>query len=303
MTGTPQPSLSDYALLLFLSVLLGSNFAFIKVAVSELPSELFVFGRLFIGAAIIYALMRMAGLRLPQGAVWKPIILSGFFGYTFPFALISWGQERVDSSVASILMATMPLFTLAMAQVLTRDEKPNRYSVSGFLIAMVGILLLFGFDSLLSLGDNSVRQYAIALAAISFGYNAIITKDLTGIEWQSLIAALLLISVVLAAPLLAFVDWGNVSASATAWGALVYAGVGPTALGAVLIWLVVQRQGASFLSQLNFIVPVVGVFIGLAFLRENLPQNGWLALLLIMAGVTLARRRPKRELISINKGV
>lgn len=293
----------DYALLGFLALLLGSNFMFIKIAVTELPSELFVFGRLVIAAVCLLAILWLSGHRLPRGKVWTPIFLSGLFGYALPFTLIAWGQEKVDASVASILMATMPLFTLAMAQIMTRDEKPNRYSILGFTIALCGIMLLFGFDKLASLADQSLRQYAIALAAISFGFNAIVTKQLPALQWQEMTAALLLVSVLLSLPLLVFVDWGTVSGSASSWGALIYAGIGPTALGAVLILFVVQRQGAAFLSQLNFLVPIIGVAMGMIFLGEQLPENGWIALFVILAGVAIARRRPKREIISINKGV
>ena len=301
MTGSPRTS--DYVLLLLLAVILGSNFMFIKIAVTAMPSELFVVARLVIAAVALVAIMWMAGQSFPQGAIWWPILGSALFGYTLPFALISWGQERVDAGIASILMATMPLFTLAMAQILTRDEKPNRYSVAGFIVALLGVILLFGFDKLASLGDESVRQYAIALAAISFGLNAIITKQLVGLQWQAMTASLMVVSVMLALPLLIFVEWGGVRAGPEVWLSVLYTGLGPTALGAVLIIFVVRRQGAAFLSQLNFIVPVVGVVCAVIFLKEDLPANAALALLVILCGVAIARRRPKRELISINKGV
>jgi len=301
MLGSPK--FSDYALLLFLAVVLGSNFMFIKIAVTVIPSELFVFVRLLIAAVVLVAIMYWVGQPLPRGAIWWPIVGSAFFGYTLPFALISWGQERVDSGIASILMATMPLFTLAMAQIMTQDEKPNRYTVAGFLIALVGVMLLFGFEKLAMLGDESIRQYAIAAGAVSFGVNAIITKRLTKLEWQTMTACLMTVSVVLALPLLLLVDWSGVSAGPEIWLSIIYTGLGPTALGAVLIIIVVQRQGAAFLSQLNFIVPVVGVVCAVVFLKEKLPANAALALFVILCGVAIARRRPARKLVSINKGV
>ncbi len=298
-----KPGFSDYALLLFLAVVLGSNFMFIKIAVTALPPGLFVFARLVIAALVLVAIMYLAEQSFPRGMIWVPILGSALFGYTLPFTLISWGQERVDSGIASILMATMPLFTLAMAQIFTDDEKPNLYTIAGFVIALVGVLLLFGFDKLASLGDESVRQYAIAFGAVSFGLNAIITKQLTGLKWQTMTASLMVVSVILALPLLYFVNWSEVSAGPLIWTSVVYTGLAPTALGAVLIILVVQRQGASFLSQLNFIVPVVGVVCAVVFLKEDLPANAAMALLVILCGVAIARRRPTRKIVSINKGV
>ena len=78
-------------------------------------------------------------------------------------------------------MATMPLFTLLLAQLFTNDEKPNRYSLGGFAIALVGVTILFGPGKLASLADQTVRQYAVVGAALCYGLNAIITKNTKGV--------------------------------------------------------------------------------------------------------------------------
>ena len=87
------------------------------------------------------------------------------------------------------------------------------------------------------------------------------------------------------------------------WASVLYSGIMPTALGAVMIVIIIGRTGASFLSQINFLVPVLGVVFSIILLGERLPTNGFTALAIILAGVALARRRPKRDIISINKGV
>lgn len=295
-------STSDYVLLVFLAILLGSNFMFIKIAVLEMPSELFVFLRLTLAAIVLAGVMIWAGEKMPRGPVWWALVGSAFFGYTLPFALIAWGQERVDSGVTSILMATMPLFTLVMAQIFTKDERPNRYTVAGFILALFGVVVLFGFDKLASLGEESMRQFGITLGAIAFGINAVITKKITGLPWESMTACLMVLSAIFAAPFLLFVDFSALEVSNAVWVSVIYTSLFPTALGAVLIILVVKRQGAAFLSQLNFIVPVVGAFCAVAFLGEALPPNAIAALIIILAGVALARRRPKRHIVSVNRG-
>ena len=168
----------SYVMLVLLAVIFGSNFMMTKIAVAELPPMFVVFLRIAIACAMLTGVMWLAGLNFPKGPIWVPLIASGLFGHTLPFSLLAWGQQSVDAGLAAILMATMPLFTLLLAQVFTDDEKPNRYSIAGFSLALVGIVLLFGFDKLASLGDQSVRQYAVALAAICYGINAIITKQL-----------------------------------------------------------------------------------------------------------------------------
>ncbi len=288
---------------MLLAAIFASNFMMTKIAVHALPPMLVVALRLAIAAVFLFGAMLLARQWFPRGGIWKPIIASAFFGHTLPFALLAWGQERVDAGLAAIMMATMPLFTLLLAQVFTSDEKPNRYSVAGFAIALMGIIVLFGPDKLASLADQSIRQYAIMGAAMSYGVNAIITKQLIGVAWQQTAASFMLVAFVMCLPLLLFVDFSQVEASAHVWAAIVYTGIMPTAVGAILVVVIIRRTSASFLSQINFMVPVFGVLFAIVFVNEVLPPNASIALLIILLGVALARRRPKQELISINKGV
>jgi len=285
--------MADYALLVLLAAILGSNFMMTSVTVAYLPPMLVVTMRLAIAAACLLAVALVAGKAFPRGAIWLPIALSAFFGHTLPFALLAWGQQTVDAGVAAILMATMPLFTLFLAQVLTDDEKPNRYAVAGFALALGGIVILFGPDKLFSLADQSIRQYAVACAALCYGINAIITKQLTGLPWQTMSASFMGLALVFSLPLLLLDDLSSVSGPTHAWAALAYTGVMPTAIGAILIVMVVKRAGASFLSQINFLVPICGAFFAVVFLGDTLPANALVALAIILTGVAIARRRPK----------
>ena len=303
-TSARPPGWADYALLLLIGLILGSNFMMTKITVQALPPMLVVVCRIALASVFLCTLMVLARKWFPpRGPIWWSIVGSAFFGHTLPFALIAWGQQKVDAGLAAILMATMPLFTLLLAQLFTRDEKPNRYSVCGFVIALAGIVILFGPEKLASLADQSLRQYALVGAAMCYGVNAIITKNLTSMDWQQSTATFMCVALAFALPLLLLVDFDVAHAAPHVWFTVLYTGIVPTAIGAVLIVFLIRRAGASFLSQINFLVPLVGVGTAMAFLGERLPANGALALFIILVGVAIARRRPKRELISINKGV
>lgn len=286
-------SATDYALLVLLAAILGSNFMMTSVTVAYLPPMLVVTVRLAIATSLLLGVALAAGKAFPRGAIWFPIALSAFFGHTLPFALLAWGQQTVDAGVAAIMMATMPLFTLFLAQMFTDDEKPSRYAVAGFAMALGGIVVLFGPDKIFSLADQSVRQYAIACAALSYGVNAIVTKQLTGLPWQSMSASFMGLALLFSLPLLLLTDISSVSGPIHAWAALVYTGVLPTAIGAILLVVVVKRAGASFLSQINFLIPIFGALFAVVFLGDTLPANALVALAIILTGVAIARRRPK----------
>jgi len=293
----------DYAILVGLAALFALNFPMTKVAVAALEPWVVVAVRLGIAAVVLSALMFYAGLNFPSwGKIWWPLILSAFFGHTLPFSLLSWGQGQIDAGLTAMLMATMPLFTLLLAQLFTDDEKPTRYSVTGFAVALGGIILLFGPDKLASLTNQSLGQYAAMTAAMSYGVNAIVTKSLVGLAWQQSSAAFMCLAFVMSLPMMVLVDFTNISTDLTVWSAVLYSGLIATAFAAVIILVIIRRTSASFLSQINFLVPVFGVLFSILLLGEVLPPDALIALFIILLGVAIARRRPKRAIISINKG-
>jgi len=287
-----RPTLIDYLLLSGLALVFGASFLFTSLAVRELPPLTVAVSRLALAAMLVSGLMLVQKKSLPKrGQIWWFIVGSAFFGNALPFALVAWGQVKVDAGLAAILMAVMPLITVVIAHALTVDEKLNRYKIVGVLCGLVGVVVLMGWNQLDHLGDSALRQYAIAIAAVSYAVNAIITKRLTSTNRVSMIAALLLVATAMLIP----VAWwfgrsiDIVLTTQSVLSVLVLA-IGPTALAMLVILVIIDRQGASFLSQINFFVPLFGVLLARVFLGETLPTNAWIALIVILFGVYLSRR-------------
>jgi len=236
-----------------------------------------------------------AGQRLPpHGKIWIYIFLSGLFGNALPFALVSWGQVKVDAGLSAIFMAVMPLSTILLAQILTNDERINRWKMAGVLLGFAGIVVLMGKNSFTSLGDEVLRQTAILIAAISYALNAIITRKLTTLPKYSMVAALMVAASVLMVPASLLIDqpWG-LSVNRGSLAALVMLAVGSTAIATLLILTIIERCGATFLSQINFMVPLFGVLFGALLLSERLSVNAYIALAIIMVALALSRRGQK----------
>ena len=285
---------TDYALLISLSAMFGASFLLIKISIVEIPTLTLVAARLVIAAVILWVAMKLAGQQLPRGMkIWMWIIVSAIFGNVLPWWLITWGQVKVDAGLTAILMATMPLATLLLAHVFTDDEKLNIWKMLGVMFGIAGVVVLIGYDQLTTLGDDTIRQYAIALAAICYGVNAIVTKQLIGHPRRAMAASLMIVSLIMVAPLAIIVDqpWA-IAPSLGVIIAVVLLGVFPSAFGTLMIFALVARQGASFLSQINFLVPVFGVLWSYLFLSEQLSANAFFALILILMGVALARINP-----------
>lgn len=281
----------DYLLLVVLALIFGASFLFTSIAVESVAPLTVAASRLFLAALLIYPLMKINGQSLPgMGKLWIFIIASAFFGNAMPFSLVSWGQVKVDAGLTAIFMAVMPLMTVLLAHVVTQDEKMNRYKLVGVLCGLVGVIVLIGWDRVGQLGDDLVRQYAIAAGALCYSVNAIVTKKLTAIPRLSMIFALLLSASLMLLPFALFIEqpW-DASPNTNSLMALVALAIGPTAIATLMILVIIDRRGASFLSQINFLVPLSGILLANVFLDEILPARAWLALFIIMMGIALSR--------------
>lgn len=281
----------DYVWLITLSILFGLSFTLTSIGVRDIPPVSLAAGRLLLAFMVLYPLMRLNGQKMPGvGPVWVAVLGSGLFGNALPFALISWGQVSVQAGLTAVFMAVMPLATILLAHVFTDDEKLDRWKFIGVIFGLVGVVVLMGWSVLNDLGDNLLRQAAILLAAICYAINAIITRKLTKLPRWSTMTALMLAGTIWLLPVSLFVDspW-LVRPSTASLLSMLALSVGPTAIATVMILRIIDRQGASFLSQINFLVPIVGMVFGVFMLNERFPANAYVALLIILAGIGISR--------------
>ena len=290
MKSPPGNIAFSYMLLTALAAIFGASFMLTKIAVAEVPPATIVLVRLLVASACLFLVMAWAGQKFaPLLPFWKTIALAGLFGNALPFFLIAWGQGKVDAGLTAILMAVMPLITIVLAHFFTGDERLNVFKIMGFVLGLIGVAVLIGFDKLATLGDETVRQYAIMGGAFCYAVHAIISKQLTGLPRQSVSVAVLFVSAMMLLPISLLVDqpWNLDVSTQSIWVLLLLA-VFPTAIGTLMLFAIVERQGAGFLSQINFLVPVFGVLWAIVFVDETLPGNAKIALLIILAGVAIS---------------
>lgn len=288
---TSRPGAADYGLLLLLSAIWGSSFLFIKVAVETLPAVSMTAARLTLSVLILLAMAALAREGLPKGLkTWGWIALAGLFGNALPFGLIAWGEERIDSGLAAILMSHMPLTTMVLAHIFTSDEKLTRPKMIGVIFGVAGLFVLIGPEELASLGEETVRQLAVAAAAVCYGINAVVSKQLAGLPPRGLSAAVVLASALMMLPASLILDEpSTLQPSALSAAAVVCLAFFHTAIATILMFAIVRRQGASFFSQINFLVPLFGVAWGVVLLAERPSPNAYVALALVLIGIAVAR--------------
>ena len=291
MKAPSAPGLADYGLLVALAAIWGGSFLLIKLAVDTIPPVSVAAGRTAIAALALLAATWATGRTLPRGLrTWGLILAVSVIGNAVPFTLIGWGEEKVDSGLAAIVMGINPLVTLALAHALTRDEKAGPGKILGILAGLAGVVVLIGPEKLLLLGDETLRYLAFAGAASCYAAASLINKKLSGESFRGVSAGVMLCSTALLAPAALMIDqpWA-LAASGSSMLALLLLGLFPTALANLMLLTIIRRQGAAFFSQINYLVPLFGVAYGVTLLGETPPVEAFAALALILAGLALAR--------------
>jgi len=289
---------SDWALLLALVGLWGTAFLFIKLTLESLPPATLVASRVLIAACVLTVAVRLRGQRLPTSArVWRNYLLMGLVGNALPFTLISWGQIGVDSSTTGILMGVMPLVTLLLAHAFVPGERLTRTSALGFTLGFLGLAVLSGPDALLEIGGEAsqlFRQAAILGGAVCYAVNTILARRLATLDALASSATVMWTATAIMLPIACWNDqpW-TLAPSALAIASVMWLGLGATALATIVYFVLVKRAGPTFLSLMNYMIPVVALLAGVTLLDEPLAPTALIGLALILAGLGISQLRAR----------
>ena len=285
-----------WALFAATSVIWGSSFLFIRVAVAHMPPSLVVFGRCLLGAAFLVPLAARKGTLACLRRAVLPVAAVTCLDMALPTFLTAWGEERVSSSVAGILTATDPLFTALLALWLIRSEAVDSRGFAGLVIGFAGVVALLGLD-FHGQPAELAGAGAVLLAAAGFAAAALVYRRwLADVPALAVTAAMaVLSSAVFAAP--AAVAMPRHPPPLASILALVALGIVNTGLAYWLFYLLIDEAGAATAGVITYVMPVVALVLGMAVLGESLTAAAIVGLALIAAGAWLAtggqaRRRP-----------
>ena len=295
------PSPLAWFLLILLGLIWGGSFLAIKVALTGFGPLSIAAARITLAAAILATLALASGQALPPTGTargrltWLHCAGMGIFSNALPFALLSWGQRHVTSGFAGITMAVVPLLVLPLAHLFVPGERMTLQKVAGFVIGFAGVILLIGLGGLATGDAAGLARLACIAASCCYAVGAIITRLAPPGPALSFAAGGLTIATAVILPLALAVEGWPVQPPPAALLAVLYLGVFPTALATVLLVFVVQSAGPSFMSLVNYQVPVWAVILGLVVLGEELPPQFLGALGLILLGLAVSQARIGRS--------
>ena len=287
----PRFTLLNWALLLVLVALWGTSFMFTAISVATVDPVSVVFYRLALGAIVLSLVVYARGDRLPLAwRAWAGFAIMAVAGNALPFFLIAWGQQSVDSGVAGMIMAVMPLLTMILAHYCVEGETLTRYKLIGFSLGITGVTLLLG-----PVFEGGGREFqgglAIFTAASCYAVNSILIKRLPRFGPMAGACGVLIMASLIMFPFwLAAVPEEQVI-SRDSMLSVVWLGIGPTGIATLVLFAVIDRAGPTFLSTINYLIPVVAFLCGAWLLSEAVTWMHFAALATILGGIAITRYR------------
>ncbi len=276
-----------WSLFAAVSIVWGMPYLFIKIAVDGgMPPLALACGRLALAALVLLPLAHRAGALRPVLRRWRAVVAYAIVEVCIPFPLIATGERHVPSSLAAIIVASVPLLVALLAMRFDHSERVTGWRLMGLLIGLGGVVLLVGVEASGST-DALLGTAAVLVSAVGYAAGPLIFKRMTDLDPRATMGVCLGVGAVILAPLAALTPPGH-TPTGGAFAAVAALGLICTALAFTLMAMLIGEIGASRAVVITYVNPVVALGLGVGLLGEH-PGTGAIAgLALILAGSWLS---------------
>ncbi|WP_344070106.1 DMT family transporter [Microbacterium sediminicola] len=280
-----------------LALVWGASFLFMKLAVIGLSPAQVALGRIILGALTLAAIMAFTRRHWPrERALWLHMVVVAIFFCVAPFLLFAWAAEQLPSGLSAILNATTPLWTTLVAVVALRGERMTLWRAVGVLIGAVGVAVVIGIGDVLTSAEFAASlpaQLACLGATASYGIAlGWMRRFVTGRyrhDPVTLAATQMAVAGVIALLLVPFIALTPVAPDVASVLSLL--ALGCLGTGVVYVWnmRVIAAWGAVGASTVTYVIPVVGVALGILVLGESFALHELVGALIVVGGVVLVQ--------------
>ena len=308
MPAAPRPAWILPAAFILLGLIWGSSFAWIKVAVDEIPPATLVAWRMTLGAVgMVGMLAILPGITMPRGRrEWLPLVVMGAVNAAIPIFLISWGEQYVDSGTAAVLNSLVPIFSLIIAGVMLRTEPVTALRVGGLVLGFVGAALLASRELELRADPTGlIGALAVVLAAISYAVGVSYARHRIRTTHRYVVAAGTLLFAAIDMWILALVADGGVilPTQLDTIVSVLWLGILGSFIAYLLYFFLIEHLGATMSAMVTYLFPVVGVGLGVTLLGERLDARLLAGTVLVVAGIVVVTLRYDPRLTRVATGV
>jgi drug/metabolite transporter (DMT)-like permease len=272
----------------------GSSYLFIKLAVDSFGTFTLIMLRLAVGAAFLWAVVRLTDTRLPrERRIYGHLLVMAVINIVLPFSLITWAEQSVDSTLAATLNASVPLFVIPIAALMLVDEKITANKVVGVAIGFMGVAILVGFDAGVLAGTDVMAALALIGSSISYAAGGVYARRFVH-GLRPMIPAMVQVGFALAiTAVLALVFESPITFPMRFDAILAVVWLGMLGSGAayIVFFRLLGNWGATRTSLVAYLLPVYGIALGAIVLSERVDTRLVLGTLLVIAGIALVNLR------------
>ena len=283
---------------ILLGLIWSTSFLWIKIGVREVSPLVLVAFRMLFGAITAIAIAMYQRAQWPRDwKTWGIFAILGPTSLAIPIFLISWGERTTDSAVASILNATVPLFTIVIAHVWLSDDKMTLQKVFGLLVGFAGVVVLLSKDLNTSAQNSVIGQGAVVLAAIFYAGSAVLARKTTQHVAGSVRGAAPLITATLFMWMAAFFIEKpfQIPTLPITWVAALWLGILGSGLAFLMFYYLLHEIGPTRATLVTYLFPIGGVFFGVVFLNEHLSWQLVAGALLIISSLAVVNWQPTKR--------
>ncbi len=282
-----------------LGVIWGSSFLLIKIAVEELGPLPLVSVRIGLAALIMGVYLGLSGRTFPRTRrEILALLYVGVMNTALPFTLITWGEQDIDSGLATVLNSTVPLFTLVLAHFALADERISLQKIVGLGVGFIGIVLLTSRNAESSSPNSFSGQVAVLAASMSYATCAIVIRRyLRRVDPFVTAGSSLIIGgvVIVTITLLTVRPLPDVMALSTdTIAAVLTLAVINTVIAYFLFYALFDVWGATRTTLVTYVMPPIGVTLGAIFLDETVDWKIVTGAGLILVGIVAVNWRRQR---------
>ncbi len=291
MTTIRRASALDVSKLLFVGALWGASFIFIALALQSFGPLSIAAGRILLAALVLVAICLVAGYRFPTDLRdWRKMVTIGMLNSALPFFLISWGMQFISSAESALLMASGTFCALILSHFVSPDERINLARGIGVSIGFGGVLVLVITELLQTGLGGLMGQLAVIAAGASYATSSVMSRRISHLSSLPASAGILATASIYMVPAAWWLERPLISdAAPISIIAMTVLGVVATALAYVIRLNIIKTNGAVFMSQVGYLVPLFGVIWSWMFLSESISIQTVAALLIILLGIGVAR--------------
>jgi drug/metabolite transporter (DMT)-like permease len=295
----------DWLLFVALGFMWGSSYLFIRIGVESFEPFTLIALRLAIGLALLVSVVAIAREPLPrEGRMYGHLLVMAVVNIAIPFFLITWAEQSVESALAAILNATVPLFAIVIASLVLPDEPITLNRLIGLVVGFAGVVVVTS-RGLSGAGGNLAAEVALIGSSISYAVGAVYARrNVKGLRpmipavFQVGFAFLITGSLALilenpfnvelvTVPVLTTVPLIPPELLGSPVFAVVWLGLLGSGLAYLTFFRILQRWGATRTSMVAYLLPIFGIILGAAVLDEPVDARVIVGTGLVLGGAAL----------------